>query len=111
MGEGGTIFQKLTETRGAESTVICAGEEPAAGGQHAETESGERREVVLDTEDFAIGIPAEGWGIEDDSIPKPALFGKTAEPLEGVAPAEEMGIGIEGVQNKIPLSPIQIRAG
>jgi hypothetical protein len=56
--------------------------------------------------------PNDKLSVEEvNSVAGQALFGETAQPVEGVAFAEVVGGGVECVVRKISLCPIKIRLG
>ena len=66
---------------------------------------------MFEAEDFAVSVAAEGGWVEDDAVPGATGFGEAPEPFEGIAPAEEVGGGVEVVVEEIPFPPVEVGAG
>ena len=97
------------EAEGGKGAAIRATKEPTAGGQHVQGEGCESPEIVFNTENFAVFIAGKRRWVEDDCVECAALFGKATQPVECVAFAKMMGVGIECVVGEIAFGPGEVR--
>lgn len=99
------------ELAGGHAPEVGAGEDGAAGGEAGEGELEEAAVVVLDAEDLAFVVAGEGGRVEDDGVELPALFREAAKPVEGVAFAKVVLLGIHVIGPEVLAGPVEIDLG
>lgn len=117
-GEGCELFvsgaygaEVREEVLDAEFSAVCASEDPALGFEACEGVLEKLSVIAFDGEDVSFLVAGEGGRIEDDAVEAAALFGEALEPVEGVALAEVVVIGIEVVEDEIFAGPIEVWLG
>ena len=110
-GSGADGAELGGELAGGHAPEVGAGEDGASGGKAGEGEFEETTVVALDAEDLAFVVPGEGGRIEDDGVELAALLCEAAEPVESVAFAEVVLLGVHVVGPEVLAGPVEIDLG
>ena len=95
----------------AHAAVICACEDFAAGFYAGGREVEEAGIVFFNPEDLAFVIAGEGRRVEDDDVKLTTLFGKAAEPMEGIAFAKIVVLWSHAIEAEVFASPVEVDLG
>jgi len=99
------------ESLRGEFAAVRAAENPAAWCEAGVGEGNEAVVVFFDSEDLAFVVAGEGGRIEDDAIECATLTGEAFEPVEGIAFAEVVVVGVEIVGLKVLTCPVEVNLG
>ena len=102
------VFHQLYKTARLQTRCICRTEQDTAGLQHRKRRSDQPPVVFLGAKDAGVpGLRECGW-VKQDSVKPPRFFCHSAQPIKCIAENKIVVFGIEAIQAKIALAPLQI---